>query len=214
MRVIAGALLALLLATAPLRAADLVDAVVGEVEGRVATASDVALARALGLFGFTATNAAITPPDVDRLLDAWLVVAEAQRLGIGGGPDEVEAAWGTVAQRFGGAAALDAWLERVAVEAGRARAMVGDHSRWERFIEVRFREFAFVLPDDVTAALGAGVHSEAEQASARERLQAAETERRLAAWLADRRQRTTVQRVLYEGSTLPDPIPMPPGVAR
>ena len=214
MRAIVCAVAGLVLAATPLPAADLVDAVVGEAEGRVATASDVGLARALGLFGFTATNAAITPADVDRLLDAWLVVAEAQRLGIGGGPDEVDAAWTQVAQRFGGDAELESWFERVAVEPGRARAMVGDHARWDRFIEVRFRQFAFVLPDQVAAALGAGTHSEQEEAEARERLRTAETEQRLAAWLADRRQRTHVQRVLYDDRTLPDPIPMPPGVTR
>jgi len=214
MRMLACALTALVLATTPLHAADLVDAVVGEAEGRVATASDLGLARALGLFGFTATNAVITPADADRLLDGWLVVAEAQRLSIGGGSDEVEAAWAAVAQRVGGDAALDMWLERVAVEPGRARAMVGDHSRWERFIDVRFRQFAFVLPDQLAAALGAGPHSPEDEAQVRERLRTEETERRLAAWIAERRQRTHVQRVLYDDRTLPNPIPMPSGGAR
>jgi hypothetical protein len=214
MRVLAGVLTLILLVPSPVGAADFVDAVVGEAEGRVATASDLGLARTLGLFGFTAADAVLTPADVDRLLDAWLVVAEAQRLGIGGGPDEVEAAWAAVAQRLGGDAALDMWLERVAVERGRARAMVGDHSRWERFIDVRFRQFAFVLPDQVAAALGAGLHSPEDEARARERLQSEETERRLAAWIAERRQRAHVQRVLYDDRTLPNPIPMPAGLAR
>ncbi|MGH7277299.1 MAG: hypothetical protein ACREJG_01275, partial [Candidatus Rokuibacteriota bacterium] len=92
----------ILLAPAVAGAADFVDAVLGEAEARIVTAGDIALARALGLFGFTPSPAAITGGDVERLLHAWLVVVEARRLGIGGSPDALDAAWPAAAARLSG----------------------------------------------------------------------------------------------------------------
>ena len=60
-----------------------VDAVVGEVGSSIVTASDIALARALGLFGFSPSETPIARADVDRYDTALVAVLEASRLGIG-----------------------------------------------------------------------------------------------------------------------------------
>jgi hypothetical protein len=190
---------------APGHAAEFVDAVLGEVEGRIVTASDVALARALGLFGLAPTGEPIGP-DVDGILTAWLVLAEARRLGIEVTPDDVAVAWAAAAARVGGPAALDAWLARAAVEPERARALMADDQRWRRFIDLRFREFAFVTPDEVAAALGPGTHTPEAEARMRTQLREAEARRRLAAWLAERADR---MRRLPAAAPVPNPFPMP-----
>jgi len=191
---------------APGHAAELVDAVLGEVDGRIVTASDVALARALGLFGLAPTDAPIRGPDVDRLLTAWLLLAEARRLGIEVTPEDVAAGWTAAARRAGGPAALDAWLARVALEPERARELVADDQRWQRFIDLRFREFAFVTPDEVAAALGPGTHTLEAEARMRAQLREAEAQRRLAAWLAERA--TRIRRA-PAATAVPNPFPMP-----
>ena len=54
------ALLGLLLAPGAPSAAPLVDALIGVVDGKTVSASDVALARALGVFGFAPSTAPIS----------------------------------------------------------------------------------------------------------------------------------------------------------
>jgi hypothetical protein len=186
-----------------------VDAAVGSVDARVVTASEIALARALGLFGFASSAAPIGAGDVDRMLDAVLVLQEAEQLDIGGAPDEAEAAWRTASGRLGGRQALDRWLAEVSVEPAWARALVADHARWQRFIELRFWDFAFVMPDEVSAALGPGPHDAAAVEQARARLRAEEAERQLAAWLRETRERVTVRRLIPDDARIPTPFPMP-----
>ena len=156
-RVAALALAAGLLAPTPATAAPvLVDVVVAAVGDAPVTAGDVALARALGLFGFTPAPTPIVAADVERMIRAKLVVDESQRLDIGVGEAELEAAWEALAERHGGGAALAAWLAGHAVEPAWARRMLRDHLRHERFAELRFRAFVFVLEEEVSAALGPG----------------------------------------------------------
>jgi hypothetical protein len=55
----------------------LIDAVVGAVGSTAVTASDIALARALGLFGFTPSEEPIGSADVDQYGAALVAVLEA-----------------------------------------------------------------------------------------------------------------------------------------
>ena len=156
-RVAALALLAVAAMTiepGPVASAAVVDAVLADVNGAVLTASDVALARALGLFGFGASGAPVRRPDVERLVDVRLVEREAARLEIGGSPDAIEAAWQAAGAGIGGLPRLLRWLERVGIDPDWARQMVETDVRWRRFIEVRFRAFVFVAESDIAAALG------------------------------------------------------------
>jgi hypothetical protein len=201
----------LLLPAAPARgaAAVFVDAVLGTVEGRVVAASDIAVARALGLFGFTPSAAPIDAADVDRMLDASLLVAEAQQLDIGGSPEEVEAAWQAATERAGGPVALQRWLTDAGLEPGRVRSLVADHARWQHFIDARFRQFAFVLPEDLAGALGPGEHDPAAEERARERLRAEQAQREMTAWLRERAERAERRRLLQGDAQVPVPFPMP-----
>jgi hypothetical protein len=118
------------LALAPVGAAGatFVDAALGSVDARVVTASEIALARALGLFGFAPSAAPIGAGDVERMLDAVLVLQEAEQLDIGGKPDEAEAAWRAAGERLGGQPALERWLVEVGIGArGQRWALAAVH---------------------------------------------------------------------------------------
>jgi hypothetical protein len=211
-RVTALVLAAGLLAPAPATAAPvLTDTVVAAVDGAPVTASDVALARALGLFGFTPSlPAPIVAADVERLIRATLVVDEAERLDIVIGDAELEAAWQALAERHGGGAALDAWLARSAVEPAWARRMLRDHLRHERFAELRFRAFVFVLEEEVSAALGPGEHPPDARDRARERLRSETAGRGLAEWVEEAARRAQIRRLLPPEAVVPLPWSMPP----
>jgi hypothetical protein len=199
------------------RVGDLVDAVLAEVEREVVTASDVALARALGLFGLAPSPAPISAADVERLVDARLLLAEARRLGLGPEAAETEAAWAAASARAGGEARLAAWLARTGIDPGWARRLVGDDVAWRAYVDARFRAFVFVPEQDVTAALGPGPHTATARERQRDVLRARETERRLAQWQRDARARTAVRLLLAPGATVPCPLPMPgasPGTGR
>jgi len=49
--------------------AQVVDTLVAVVDSRTVAASDIALARALGTFGFTASTAPMARKDIDRYVD-------------------------------------------------------------------------------------------------------------------------------------------------
>ena len=206
------ALAAGLLAPAPAAAAPgLVDAVLAAVDAAPVTAGDVALARALGLFGFTPSSPVpIVAADVERLIRARLVVDEAERLDIVIGDAELEAAWRALAERHGGGAALDARLARSAVEPAWARRMLRDHLRHERFAELRFRAFVFVLEEEVSAALGPGEHPAEARDRARERLRSETAERGLAEWVEEAARRAQIRRLLPPEAVVSWPWSMPP----
>jgi hypothetical protein len=202
------ALLALALAPPP-AAATLVDAVLAEAAGQTVTASDVALARALGVFGLTPSAAPIGVEDVERVAAARLEIAEAERLGIGPTDAERESAWAETAARLGGAGALAAWLEQAAVEPAWARRLVEQDLARRRFVDLRFGAFVFITEAEVTAALGPGEHAPDERERQRETLREAETARRRAEWLAEARTQVPVRVRLGPGETVPSPLPMP-----
>jgi hypothetical protein len=114
-----------------------------------------------------------------------------------------------VAARLGGPPALEGWLAAVGVEPAWARTLVADDARWRRFIELRFEDFAFVMPDEVAAALGPGPHDPAAVEQTRARLRAEEAARQLAAWLRETRERVTVRRLIPDDARTPTPFPMP-----
>ena len=131
-RGISIAALASLLALCPGRPAPaaLVDMVVGTVNASVMTASDIALARALSLFGFAPSETPIQPADVDRYGAALVDALEASRLGIGPTLEELDQAWRELEGRLGGGPALRAWLEATSIDAAWARRALDMHLRW------------------------------------------------------------------------------------
>src|SRR4029450_3040973 len=69
-RPVVVALVGLLLAPAPPAAAPLLDVLLAVVEGRTVAASDIALARALGVLGFTPSTSPIAGAEIERCVHA------------------------------------------------------------------------------------------------------------------------------------------------
>jgi hypothetical protein len=191
------------------RSTQVVDAVLAIVDGAVITASDIALARALGLYGFTPSTHPIDVREVERYVRVQLVTVEAGRLAITPAPDRVEEMWRAIEARAGGATALETWLAANGIDRSWARRAVEAHERWQRFIELRFVEFTFVSPDEVTAALGPGEHGTEAEERVRARLRRDKSERALTAWVDTRVREATIARVLRNGETLPVPFLAP-----
>jgi hypothetical protein len=197
----------------PGASAGVVDAVLADVNGTVLALSDVALARALGLFGFSASEAPVERPEVERLIDARLVEREAARLEIEGTAAAAETAWQAAEARLGGPEALTAWLATAGVDPSWARQLVAADVRWRRFIEVRFRAFVFVPEADVGAALGTAAASPEERERMRRRLTDEATQRDLDRWLAEARARAAIHYAGAAAGRLPLPF-AGPGPAR
>lgn len=193
----------------PAFAATVVDAVLAEVGGEPVTASDVGLARALGVFGLSPSVSPIGAADVERVVSARLEIAEAERLGIAPSEAERDRAWAETAARLGGPDAVAAWLADAAVELAWARRLVAQDLARRQFVDLRFRAFVFVTEAEVDAALGPGEHAPAERERQREALREAETERRRAEWLAQIPDQVPVRLRLAPGATVPVPLPMP-----
>lgn len=191
------------------RSATFVDAVLAEVDNTVVTASDIALARGLSLFGFKPDEAPIGSEGVERFVNALLVEQEAVRLRILPTEEEANAAWNTVATRFGGGGAFLVWLDGNGVSQSWARRMVEADLAWRRFIALRFRTFAFVPETDVDAALGPGPDTPGEREKVRESLLAAATDQSLAAWIQEARGRARIRRVGFRPDGFPAPFTMP-----
>jgi hypothetical protein len=182
----------------------LVDAVLAEVEAQVITASDVAVARALGALGFAPSADPIDDRDADRMIRVRVALAEADRLGIDAAAEDVDRAWLATRERITG---LEAWLEATGVSPDWARSVVASDARLRKFVDVRFGAFAFVGEDELDAA-GAG-RDPSERQRVRERLRAEKAERELNTWLDDELRRTSIRRALGAGSRVPCPLPMP-----
>ena len=208
-RAAAVALLGLLLAPGAPPAAPLLDALIGVVDGKTVSASDVALARALGVFGFARSTAPITREELERFADARLLLDEAGRIGISAKPEEIERAWAAVVARTGGDGALDRWLDTQTIDRAWARRLVEQDVVRGRFFEARFA--AFVFPDEaaVSAALGPGQHDEPARDAARARLIREAADRAQAEWLQAARRRATIRILLPPGATLALPFPLP-----
>ncbi|HXZ44040.1 MAG TPA: hypothetical protein VEH53_04365 [archaeon] len=191
------------------RPAALVDAVLAEVDSTVITASDIALARGLRLFGFEPDEAPIRSEGVDRFVDTLLVEQEAVRLQILPAEEEANAAWNSVATRLGGREAFLAWLDENRISQSWARRMVEADLVWRRFIALRFRAFAFVSESDVDAALGQGPHTSEEREKVRQTLLGTATQESLATWVQEARGRARITRVTLPAEGFPPPFKMP-----
>jgi hypothetical protein len=197
------------LGATPSASAAVVDAVLADVNGTAITLSDIALARALGLFGFGPSDAPVSRPDVERLMDARLAEREAARLEIQGSTAAVEEAWRAAGTRAGGMAALTNWLETTGIDPDWAKQLVEADVRWRRFIEVRFRAFVFVAEADVAAALGTTAATPEEREQTRQRLIEEATQRDLARWLEDARSRARISYAEAADGSLPPPFSGP-----
>ncbi len=177
-----------------------------EVDGAVITASDVALARALSLFGLQPSVEPIRSDDIARIVDTWLMVREAARLRLEIAPDEEAAAWRGAAARLGGETALARWLKDSAIDEAWARRAVTWDLRRRRFVEVRFRAFAFVSEDQVSEELGRGEHGGAARDRVRAALVQTAVDRELSAWLQDLRSRSRIWRQTIPPGGIPVPF--------
>jgi hypothetical protein len=118
-----------------------IDTVLAQVDSRTISASDIALARALGVFGFSPSRSPIARADVDRYVDVLLILAESARIGVEATPAAVDAAWTAVGARSGGEAALTRWLEDQAITRALGPGQHDDDAR-ERVRDRLIREQA------------------------------------------------------------------------
>ena len=198
-----------LLATAEVSgAADvrLMDSVLAEVGSRPVMLSDVALARALGVLGLEPSAGPITETELARYLEAQLALREAGQLAVDVSAADVDRAWESA-----GGAALAARLEAVGIEPAWARRLLEADLRVDRFVDLRFRAFAFVTEFDVDEALGPGSHDEATRARTRDRLRAAKVAEAFATWKEDVRQRTSIRQLPGVTGPWPAPFALGPG---
>jgi hypothetical protein len=182
------------------------DRVVAEIDGALVTASDVALARALGLFELNPAPRAIEAMDVERYVDGRLLAREATRLELETTADERTEAWAAAAGRAGGQAILETWLRTADVDPAWARRLVDEDLLRRRFIEFRFRSLAFVSEAEVSAATGPGSHEGAARDAVRARLERDAARRRLGEWLVETRARSVIRHLVDEGTRVPDPL--------
>ena len=203
------ALVGLLLAPALPAAAPLLDVLLAVVEGRTVAASDIALARALGVLGFTPSTSPIAREEIERFVDVLLILEEAGRIGIAAEPEQTERAWTAVVEHVGGNAALARWLDAQALDRAWARRFVEHEVVRSRFFEARFA--GFVFPDEaaVDQALGPGQHDEAAREAARSRIIREAAERAQADWLREARRRAKVRILLPPNASIAPPFPPP-----
>jgi hypothetical protein len=191
-----------------------VDGVVAQVDGAVVTASDVALGRALGLFGLARASGPLSEAEIQRYLDGQLLAREGARIGVEPTATDEAAAWAAVIHRAGAEEALLRWLKLAAVDVAWARRLAHDDLRMRQFVDLRFRALAFVSEADLTAALGPGPHDEEIREETRARLEREAADRRLAEWLAEARGRASVTSRVARLGQVPNPLPALPGSAR
>ena len=195
-------LLATPISTPPL-AARFVDAIVAQVDMNTISASDVGLAKALGLYGLEKTGP-IRPGDIDRFIDARLIVAESLRLEVNPPDELLEKSWNDVVMQRGGMQRFGRWLAEKGVSEDWARQMVRNDARREYFIQLRFVRFVFIPEEDVTKALGRGAHDAKDRDRTREVLREKQASRDLALWLKEQRGRTTIRR--FTDGEVPNPL--------
>ena len=184
----------------------LMDSVLAEVGSRPIMLSDVALARALGVLGLEPSTGPITETELERYLEAQLALREAAQLAVEVSAADVDRAW-----ELAGGAALAARLEAVGIEPAWARRLLEADLRVDRFVDLRFRAFAFVTEFDVDEALGPGSHDEATRARTRDRLREAKISQAFATWKEDVRQRVSIRQLPGVTGPWPAPFSLGPG---
>ncbi|MGH7393247.1 MAG: hypothetical protein ACREM3_27895 [Candidatus Rokuibacteriota bacterium] len=185
------------------------DTLLAVVDARTVAASDVALARGLGVLGFAPSTGPIARSEVERYVDVLLILEEAGGIGITVEPAEIDRAWAAAAARAGGEPALDRWLQTHAIDRAWARRLVEAGLRRERFFDERFAAFVFVDEEAIARALGPGPHDETARERARDRLTREAGERAQAEWLDAARQRATIRILVSNGASIPPPFPPP-----
>jgi hypothetical protein len=185
------------------------DAVLADADGSVVTASDIGLARALGLFRLAPSAEPIGAGDVERYLDALLLLQETDRLRIETTAVAREAAWREAADRLGGADALVRWLHTAGIDEAWARRQVERDLLMRRLVAIRFQAFVFVSEAQLAEALGPGRHPPAERERRRADLAREAAERAVAAWLADQRFQAQLRLVPLPPEGIPVPLLMP-----
>jgi hypothetical protein len=207
-RLTAVALLLVLL-QASLVFAETLDTLLAQVDSPTISASDIALARALGVFGFAPSSTPITRADIDRFVDVLLILAEAGKIGVEAEPAAVDAAWAAAAGRAGGEAALTTWLADNAIDLDWARRLVEEDVVRSKFLEARFA--AFIFPDEaaVNRELGPGQHDEDARERVRVRLTRQAALEAQAKWLDDARRRASIKILLPDGGTVVPPFTGP-----
>jgi hypothetical protein len=186
-----------------------VDTLVAVVDSRTVAASDIALARALGTFGFTASAAPMARKDIDRYVDVVLILQESERIGISVEPPETDRAWEALVARTGGEAAVQRWLDGNAIDRDWARHVVELDVQRQKFLAERFAAFVIPSEDDITKALASGQADEAARERAREGLVRAAAEKAQAEWLDGARRRAAIRILLGDGAVLAPPFPPP-----
>jgi hypothetical protein len=189
--------------------AEPIDTLLAQVDARTIAASDIALARALRVFGFTPSSSPITRTDVDRFVDVLLILAEAGKIGVDAEPAAVDTAWAAAAAGAGGEAALTRWLEDKAIDRDWARLMVGEDIVKSKFLDARFAAFIFPDEETVTRELGPGQHDDDARERVRDRLIRQAAVEAQAKWLADARRRASIKILLLDGASVVPPFTGP-----
>jgi hypothetical protein len=186
-----------------------IDVLLAQIDVGTIAASDIALARALGVLGFEPSARPIERADIDRFIDTLVILEEAGRIGVTVEPADTERAWAALVARVGPEATLERWLEEHAIDRGWARRFVEADVRRARFLDERFAAFVFTSDEDVARVLGPGAHDEADRERARERLTRAAAEKAQAEWLAAARRRAVIRILIPDESAIPLPFPPP-----
>jgi hypothetical protein len=185
------------------------DVLLAQVESRTIAASDVALARALHLFGFAASPKPIERGDIERFVDVLLIVEEAGRIGLSADEAEVERAWEELAAHVGSEAALVQWLDTYALDRTWVRRFLAADVLRARFFEARFAAFVFVTDDEVARALGPGQHDETTRELVRSQIARETAEKAQVEWLVSARRRASIRILLEAGRSVDLPFPPP-----
>jgi hypothetical protein len=189
--------------------APLLDVLLGQVEARTIAASDVALARGLQLFGFAPATGPIERGDVERLVDVFLIVQEAERIGLSADEPEIERGWAAMVARVGSEGALQRWLESNALDRAWIRRLVEADVLQAQFFEARFASFVFVGDEEISRVLGPGPHDETARERAREQITRETAEKAQAEWLVGARSRASIRILLQDGRPVDPPFPPP-----
>ena len=200
----------LLLTTSPsLVSGQVIDTLLAVIDSRTVAASDIALARALGVLGFTASAAPMGRSDIARYVDVILILQESERIGISVEPKETDRAWTDAVTRAGGEATVQRWLDDNAIERDWARHVVELDVQRQKFLTERFAAFIIPSEDEITRALAPGQTDEAAREQAREALVRVAAEMAQAEWLAGARRRAAIRILISDGAVIPPPFPAP-----
>lgn len=185
------------------------DRLLAVVDTKTVAASDIALARGLGVLGFSPASGPIERADVERFVDVLLILDEAARMGSTADSADAEEAWARMLARVGSEATLQRWLDGHAIDRGWVRRLVEMDVLRLQFFDARFAAIVFVDDEQIDRELGPGQHDETARTHARERLTRATADRLQAEWLEAARRSATIRLLIPDGASIPPPFPLP-----